>query len=135
MRQSLAKSSPSSPLNSIETRVAKAAIGLNRAAVTDAIALTDDVVSLFFECLAAIQMPDKEAAITMGMDPATLSRIRTKQARLTLEAIWRLPDAFWFEFRERVNEQRGLTVTSARRVRLARIRELASLLVDEAAES
>jgi hypothetical protein len=63
---------PTSPLNTLEPRMAKASIRINaHTAVTEAEGL-DEAVSLFFATLAEIGMSDKEAAYTMAMDPAQL---------------------------------------------------------------
>ncbi|MEO8070554.1 MAG: hypothetical protein ABI652_04070 [Acidobacteriota bacterium] len=113
--------------------MAKASIAINRQSSSLDIATSGDVVSLVFEALAACVISDKEAAYLMALDPATLSRVKTGQARLQLECVWRLPDRFWFEFRRLVDERRGLSGTNEKRVRIARIKELTALLVEEAA--
>lgn len=117
----------------IEPRCAKASIVCNRQSESAPIACSDDAISLVFETLAEIGMSDKEAAYEMAMDPAQLSRVKTRQARLPIDALWRLPDRFWFAFRGRVDAARGLSVESARRARVARIRELVALLIEEVA--
>lgn len=69
-----------------------------------------DPVSLFFEAIAAIGMSDKEAAYTMAMDPAQLSRVKSRQARLPFDAMWRLPAGFWVELRNRIDDAKSLSV-------------------------
>jgi hypothetical protein len=122
----------STHLNSIERRCAKASIDANRPPASAPIACSDDAVSLVFDALAEIGMSEKEAAFEMGLDPADLSRIKGRQRRLPIDALWRLPDRFWFAFRDRVDAARGLTRDNAKRIRAARIGELVSLLVEAA---
>jgi hypothetical protein len=128
----VAKAQQSTHLNSIAPRMAKASIVVNRSEASAEIADSDAAVSLVFECIASVGMSDKEAAYTMAMDPAQLARVKTKQARLPIDALWRMPDAFWLEFRRRVDEAKGLSEEHARSVRAARIAELIRLLVEVA---
>jgi hypothetical protein len=88
------------PLNSLEPRMAKASLDHRR---------LDPAATLFFDTLAAIAMSEKEAAYTMAIDPAQLSRVKSGQARLPLDAVWRLPDLFWNEFRRRVDQAKALS--------------------------
>lgn len=115
MASNLPKADPSTLLNSrdrrldgIDRRCAKASIAINRQDASAATELGGGVVSLVFETFAAIGLSDKEAAYTMALDPAQLSRIKSGQARLPFDALWRLPDLFWLEFRKRVDSARGL---------------------------
>lgn len=93
----------------------------------------DDAVSLFFQTLADIGMSDKEAAYTMALDPAQLSRVKSHQARLPFDAIWRLPNRFWVAFNDRIAAARQLTPENQRDERKKRIVELVSLLLQECA--
>jgi hypothetical protein len=93
----------------------------------------DDAVSIFFDTLAEIGMSDKEAAYTMAMDPGQLSRVKSHQARLPLDAIWRLPNRFWVVFRERLDDARGLNPAREKELFAQRIGELVSLLIKQAA--
>lgn len=133
MASTLPRVRQSMPLNSLAPRMAKASIAIKSPELAAESVAADGVVSLVFECLAAVGMADKEAAYTMAMDPAQLSRIKNGQGRLPIDALWRLPDLFWFEFRRRVDERKHLTAESEKRARVARIRELVGLLVEEAA--
>lgn len=133
MRSSLSQTGEAMPLNSIAPRPAKAAIGVNRAAESSAAGDTEAALSLVFEAIAAIGMSDKEAAYTMGLDPAQLSRIKSRQARLPFDALWRMPDLFWAELNQRVEQARGLSDTSIRARKAARISELVRLLIEEVA--
>lgn len=130
MSRSLAKATDSMPLNSIEPRMAKASMDVNRAQTSLDFDLGDQAVSLFFDTLAAIAMPEKEAAYQMALDPATLSRIKNRQQKLPFEAMWRMPDRFWIEFSARINAAKALTAENANKVRAARIGELVRLLVE-----
>lgn len=133
MAASVRQAAPSNSLNSVATRMAKSSIAVNRPETSAQMACAPDVVSLVFESIAAVGMSDKEAAYAMAMDTAQLSRIKNGQGRMPVDAIWRLPDLFWFEFRRRVDEQKHLSADSAKQARVARIRELVGLLVEEAA--
>ena len=113
--------------------MAKASIVVNRPETSDQFDASEAALSVVFESLAAIGMSDKEAAYTMAMDPAQLSRVKTGQGRMPLDALWRLPDAFWFEFRRRVDEAKGLSAEHSRTVKAQRISELIRLLVEEVA--
>jgi hypothetical protein len=123
----------STHLNSLAPRPAKASIAINRPQESASSDCSDTAVSLVFEALAEIGMADKEAAYAMAMDPAQLSRVKSGQARLPIDALWRLPDRFWFAFRGRVDAARHLTTDSARQARAARIGELVRLLVEDVA--
>lgn len=112
--------------------MAKASIDHNRAEASEDTVNSDAAVSLVFEAIAAIGMSDKEAAYTMAMDPAQLSRVKSRQARLPLDALWRMPDAFWLEFHRLVGEAKGLTPENARAVKVNRIAELVRLLLEVA---
>lgn len=112
--------------------MAKASIAVNRPTDSAPIEVSNAAVSLVFETLASIGMSDKEAAYTMAMDPAQLSRVKTGQARLPFDAIWRLPDRFWAAFAARIGQEKGLTEESARSLKAARIGELVRLLVEVA---
>lgn len=133
MGASVAKRLASTPLNSIEPRPAKASIDVNRQETSGDIQSQADAVSLFFETIAAIGMSDKEAAYYMAMDAAQLSRIKTRQARLPFDAMWRMPDHFWAEFADRIEQARGLSDVAVKRVKAARISELVRLLVEDVA--
>jgi hypothetical protein len=113
--------------------MAKASIPINTPVGHDDPTLADDAVSLFFAALADCGMSDKLAAYTMAMDPAHLSRVKSHQARLPLDAIWRLPVAFWLAFRLRIDTAKGLSPENARLVRAQRIGELVTLLLQEPA--
>lgn len=120
----------STPLNTLVPRQAKASIGINRSHSSASDEASDFSVSLVFETLAEIGMSDKEAAYTMAMDPAQLSRVKTGQARLPIDALWRLPDRFWLAFNRRVDSAKGINPVNEVRLRAARIGELVRLLVE-----
>jgi hypothetical protein len=112
--------------------MAKASIRINaHTAVTEAEGL-DEAVSLFFATLAEIGMSDKEAAYTMAMDPAQLSRVKSRQARLPFDAMWRLPPRFWVVWRDRIDQAKQLTPENRAAIRRRRIVELIELLLAEA---
>lgn len=113
--------------------MAKASIPHNSPVSAEDNTLHADAVSLFFETLADIRMSDKEAAYTMVLDPAQLSRVKSGQARLPFDAIWRLPDRFWVEFNDRIAAARHLTPVNASAMRRRRIVELVDLLLQECA--
>lgn len=110
--------------------MAKASIPINSAGEST---LAPDAVSLFFDTVAAIGMSDKEAAYTMAMDPAQLSRVKGGQARLPFDAIWRLDARFWLAFRDRIDAAKQLTNENRRAVKRARIVEVIGLLLEEVA--
>lgn len=116
-------------LNTVPVQMARASIPINSPVGADETTLRDDAVSLFFETLAAIGMSDKEAAYTMAMDPAQLSRVKSGQARLPFDAIWRLPNRFWVTFRGRIDEARGINPATEKEVFAQRLGELVTLLV------
>ena len=91
------------------------------------------VISLVCDTLHAIGMSDKEACLHMGFDASQFSRVKRGEARIPLEALWRLPDHFWLEFRRRVDAAKRLTAENERAVRAARIGELVRLLVEMSA--
>jgi hypothetical protein len=110
--------------------MAKASIAINSSDESQETSLADDALSLFFAALADVGMSDKEAAYTMAMDPAQLSRVKNGAARLPFDAMWRLPSSFWIAFRARLDAAKHLTETHAREVKAARIGELVRLLVE-----
>lgn len=112
--------------------MAKASIAINSSANDAMTELSDDAVSLFFETLAEVGMTEKEAAYTMRLDPAQLSRVKTRQARLPFDAMWHLPNAFWFAFRCQIDLAKNLNEQNLKAVRAARIAELVKLLIEEA---
>jgi len=116
MRNTLPKAASSTPLNSdaarldgIDRRCAKASIDINRATESAGSELAADMVSLVFEVFAAIGWADKEAAYHLGMDAAQLSRIKHGQGKLAIDTLGRLPNVFWIEFRNRIDDARGLS--------------------------
>lgn len=121
---------PAMLLNSIEPQQAKASIAVNS---IEAHALPVDAVSLFFETVAACGMSDKEAAYTMALDPAQLSRVKAGQARLPFDAMWRLPNRFWVMFRDRIDAAKQLTAENRRAIQRARLLEVIGLLLEEVA--
>lgn len=133
MPQSVAKAARSMPLNSLERRPAKASIAINRPEIQPSLALDAAAVSLVFEVLAELGMPEKEAAYTMAMDPAQLSRVKSGQGRLSIEALWRLDARFWLLFLRRTAEAKGLSPQQEKSIRAARIGELVRLLCEATA--
>lgn len=131
MGASLPKASESMRLNTVESRMAKASIPINLPVGHDEPTLQDEAVSLFFATLADIGMTDKEAAYTMAMDPAQLSRVKSQAARLPFDAMWRLPTGFWLAFRTRLDAAKQLTEEHARDLKATRIAELVKLLVGD----
>jgi len=132
MARTVSKPSPSTLLSTVEPRMAKASIAVNSAESPNDFAFIADPVSLFFETIAVIGMSEKEAAYTMAMDPAQLSRVKSGQARLPFDAMWRLPATFWVELRNRIEMAKGLNPARVRELRAARIGELVKLLVEVA---
>jgi hypothetical protein len=139
MAASVPSRAGSIPLNShgerrlgVDRRCAKASIGVNSRVVSAPIETPDDVTGLVFAAIADAGLSDKAAALTMGLDPAQLSRAKSGQARLPVDALWRLPDAFWFAFRERVDAARQLSEDRQRDAKAARISELVRLLLEVA---
>jgi hypothetical protein len=116
----------------IERRCAKASIAVNSRAAVEPVEATDDVTPLIFAAIADAGMSDKAAALSMGLDPAQLSRVKSGQSRLPVDALWRLPDTFWFAFRARIDEARQLSDDKERSVKIARIGELVRLLLEVA---
>lgn len=123
MPTNVVKTQPSTPLNSLELQMAKASSDVNRV----------DVVALFFETLAACGFSEKEAAYEMAMDPAQLSRVKSGQARLPFDAMWRLPDRFWLAFRDRIDAAKRLTTENRRAIQRARLIEVITLMLEEVA--
>lgn len=130
MASSVARSGRSMPLNSLDRRPAKASIAINSPEITGADVVRGEAVSLVFEAIAAIGMSEKEAAYTMAIDPATLSRVKSQQARLSIDALFRMPDRFWFAFWDRLRDARGLSRERERAQRAERIGELVRLLIE-----
>lgn len=112
------------PLNTVDLRMAKASIEVH--------AVPADVIALFFESVAACGMSHKEAAYDMAMDPAQLSRVKSGQARLPFDAVWRLPNHFWLTFRDRIDAAKALTPVNRRAIQRARLLEVIGLLLEEA---
>jgi hypothetical protein len=112
--------------------MAKAAIAINRQAASASIEEGSPAVSLFFETLAEIGMSEKEAAYTMAMDPAQVSRVKSGQARLPFDAVWRMPDQFWSVFAGKLTVAKGLCERTAREMKAARVAELVRLLLEVA---
>lgn len=133
MTRSVASTAPSSPLNSIARRPAKASIAITTSDSSAQTVVSPDAVSLLFETLAEIGMSDKEAAYTMALDPAQLSRIKTGQARMPLDAMWRLPIGFWAAWNPRVDQIKGITPETDRKETAAQIATIVRLLVEKLA--
>ena len=132
MPQTVAASRPSSPLNSIAPAMAKASIEINRQHSSASPSQHVSPVSLVFETFAEMGMSDKEAAYEMAMDPAQLSRVKSGQAKLPFDAVWRLSDLWWAKFSDRVARERGLSEECERSAKAARIAELLRLLLEVA---
>lgn len=132
MPEKMPKLDSSTRLNTLEPRMAKASIAINSEGNLPESISELDGVSLFFAALADVGMSDKEAAYTMAMDPAQLSRVKTKQARLPFDAMWRLPASFWLALRARIDHAKQLTADADRGLKAARIGELVKLLVEVA---
>lgn len=113
--------------------MAKASIAVNSSANQPDTFTEDDAVSLFFETLAEVGMTEKEAAYTMALDPGQLSRVKSRQARLPFDAMWRLPATFWFAFRHQIEVAKHLNERNEKALRAARIGELVKLLIEEVA--
>ena len=126
MAESVARPDRATRINSIPLEMAKSAIERNP---IEESTLADDAVSLFFETLTEIGMSEKEAALTMQVQPSHLSRVKSGEARLPFEAMWRLPNSFWFAFRYQIDVAKGLTAENQQAVRAARIAELVRLLI------
>lgn len=120
-------------VNSLDARTANPSSVVNRAAGVDESAVPVDVVSLFFDTVAACGMSEKEAAYTMALDPAQLSRVKSGQARLPFDAVWRLPNRFWLMFRDRIDAAKQLTEENRKAVQRARLLEVIGLLLEEVA--
>lgn len=133
MPTSVANRPSSTPLNSLALEMAKASTPVNRQAGVREPAADSDVVSLFFETLAACGFSEKEAAYEMAMDPAQLSRVKNRTARLPIDAMWRLPDRFWLAFRDGVDAAKQLTPENRRAIQRARLIEVITLMLAEVA--
>lgn len=131
MSNTVPKPSPSTQVNSLERRTAKASIGVkyDKPSGSGPVELDRVPVSLFFETLGEIGMSEKQAAYEMAMDPAQLSRVKSGQGRLSVDALWRMPDSFWIAFVRKLNEAKGLCPERDTEVRIERICELTKLLV------
>lgn len=128
MAASVAKARPSMPVHSLDARLEGIAVRCAKASI--AINSPGDVaVLLVFETLAAIGVSQKEAAITMGIDESQLSRIKRGEARLPVDALWRLSDVFWAEFRRRVDAAKGLTDEHEEQVYAEQVGALVTLLL------
>lgn len=113
--------------------MAKASIQVHSSVNQQELAFEADAVSLVLESIAAAGLSDKAACIEMRFDPSQFSKVKQGQARLPLDAVWRLPDAFWSDFAERVKRARGICEASQRSQRAERIGELIRLLLSEVA--
>src|SRR5262245_33629847 len=133
MSASMKQPASASLLNSVVLKPAKASIRINSQENRAESDPATEALSLFFQVLAEVGMSDKEAAYEMALDPAQLSRIKSGQARLPFDAMWRLPDHFWTIFSSRLNEAKHLTEVNRRTTNIARIAELLRLLIEEAA--
>lgn len=131
MTNTVTKPEPATHGNSLDRRTAKASIGVKYQKPSGAGPhdLGRVAVSLFFETLAEIGMSEKEAAYEMALDPAQLSRMKSGQARLSIDAMWRLRDSFWIVFVRKLNEAKGLCAERDSEVRIERISELTRLLI------
>lgn len=130
MPSMLATKPPVTHRDSLRPKPAKAVIDRNSPDDIEGFEPNAECVSLVFECIAAAGLSDKEAAYTMAMTPANLSRIKSGQQRLPFDALWRLPARFWSEFQERVGEEKGLTERHLLKVRAERVAELVKLLLE-----
>jgi hypothetical protein len=130
MRTNVARRENSTPLQSVELRMAKSSMPLQQAENIDETAIRLEAVSLFLECLAAIGMELKEACLTMQFDRSLFSKVEKGEARLPFDAMWRLPLAFWVEFHKRLALKKGLSVASRREARMALAMQTFQNLVD-----
>lgn len=117
-------------LDGMDLRMAKASMPVHSGENADEQTVSADVVSLVVETLQSIGMSDKEACILMAFDQSQYSRVKRNEARLPIDALWRLPAHFWSEFARRAGEAKGITAVSERRAKAARIGELVRLLVE-----
>jgi hypothetical protein len=129
MSRSVARTVDSTPLHTLDLRMAKASIPVHQQESSGEPAMPQDAVSLVLETLAAIGMSDKEACIHMGYDASLFSKVKRGDARLPWDALWKLPDLFWVEFHQRIAVARRITEQSKLDLQAARISELVYLLV------
>lgn len=118
------------PLNSIEPRAAKASMPVNRPENTEPTEQGDSDLSLVIDALAAAGISSKEAAITMGMDPAQWTRIKGGTGRLSVNCLQRLPATFWLHYIERVRVLKGLSEDTEAGMKNKEIQDTADALFD-----
>ena len=73
-----------------------------------AIEASADSVSLLLDVLDHFRVEPKQACDWMGMDRSKFTRIKTREAKPTLEEIDGLPSYIWLEWRRRVELERGI---------------------------
>lgn len=130
MGRSVARPLESTPVQTLDLRMAKGSIPLHRAENAGSLGPAADGVSLILETLADIGMSDKEACIHMEYDAPLFSKVKQGRARLPFDALWLLPDRFWIPFHRRIAVARGLTEESRAEIRAARIAELVRLILE-----
>jgi hypothetical protein len=130
MRSTVAKAAQSTPFHSLEPRMAKASIPVNRSETSEDSAPDGAAVSLVLETLGAIGMSDKEACLCMEFDASTFSKVKAGTKRLPFDALWKLPDSFWAEFHDRIARAKQLTPETKRQTNAALIGELVRRLVE-----
>lgn len=133
MPSSVPSRAQSTPLHSMDLRMAKGSIPVHQSETSADLGVSADWLSLVLATLRDIGMSDKEACIHMDYDASLFSKVKRGDARLPFDALWRLPDRFWAEFQPRVMEARKLTEESKRAMKAARISELVRLLIEEVA--
>jgi hypothetical protein len=112
-------------LGAIDRGRLASSIAINRPELSES-----DAVALAFDTFDAIGLLDKEAADLMHIDEGQLSRIKAGKGRLPFDALWRMPDRFWLEFRKRIDAARGFSDVSEEREFNRRIGELVTLLLN-----
>lgn len=136
MAASVARENRSTHVNSVDVVMAKAAIDGGAPVEAGSDVIRKDAIALVFQALAEIGMAQKEAAITMEIDPATLSRIKHGHERLSFEAVCKLPTSWWTAFnRLRAEQESAITgrpSPSDRRARFDQVLELLNRLLEVA---
>lgn len=129
MGSTLRKPGHSIEVHSLDLRMAKASIAVHSEEKSQESTHEIDVVSIAIEALAAIGMSDKEACFYMAFDASQFSRVKRGEARLPIDALWRLPAKFWVEFRRRIDAAKGLTTETDEHVFAEQVGQLVTALL------
>lgn len=134
MNSNLARAHQSIPLNSVETRCAKASIDVNRPVDIAPTESENVELSLVLEAIGQAGMQDKEFAINGRLDPGQWTRIKGGVGNLHAKVLLRQPPKFWIALDAVQRRQLGISEQTEERIRSQEIEDTAEALFQKLVE-